>query len=175
MKAAPVLQAGAPRIETVGMTMRFGAFTALDDVSITVEAGSFHALLGENGAGKSTLMKCIMGFYRATSGQVMVEDREADIGDPRAARALGLGMVYQHFTLVPALSAAENLVISRPDVPAIIDWARENARLQDFMARMPFTVPLHRPVAELAAGEKQKLEILKQLDTRKNLSDLARV
>jgi len=150
-------------IETVGLTMRFGSFTALDNVSIRVRPGSFHALLGENGAGKSTLVKCMMGFYHATSGAMMVAGREVDVPDPKAAHALGLGMVYQHFTLVPALTAAENLVISRDDTPAIIDWRRERAALADFMDRMPFAVPLDQPVSRLAAGEKQKLEILKQL------------
>ena len=157
------LPTGALGVETAGMTMRFGGFTALDDVSIRVEPGSFHALLGENGAGKSTLVKCIMGFYRATEGGVLVGGKEAELPDPRAAHALGLGMVYQHFTLVPSLSAAENLVISRKDAPSVIDWRRERAALADFMARMPFAVPLDRPVAQLSAGEKQKLEILKQL------------
>ena len=150
-------------VETVGMTMRFGAFTALDDVSIAVRPGTFHALLGENGAGKSTLVKCIMGFYHATAGQVIVGEREAEIPDPRAAHALGLGMVYQHFTLVPSLTAAENLVISREDAPAVIDWRRERKAISAFMDTMPFRVPLDRPVNRLAAGEKQKLEILKQL------------
>jgi ABC-type uncharacterized transport system ATPase subunit len=157
------LPGGALEVETVGMTMRFGAFTALEDVSIRVAPGSFHALLGENGAGKSTLVKCIMGFYHATSGQLLVGRREAEIADPRDARALGLGMVYQHFTLVPSLSVAENLVISRADAPVVIDWAKERAGLEAFMDAMPFRVPLDQPVARLAAGEKQKLEILKQL------------
>lgn len=154
---------GALEVATLGMTMRFGAFTALDDVSIRVAPGSFHALLGENGAGKSTLVKCMMGFYHATSGQMTVGGREAKIADPRDAHALGLGMVYQHFTLVPSLTAAENLVISRRDTPAVINWARERADLQAFMAAMPFRVPLDQPISRLAAGEKQKLEILKQL------------
>jgi len=157
------LPAGALAVETVGMTMRFGGFTALDQVSVAVPAGCFHALLGENGAGKSTLVKCMMGFYRATAGQVMVGGREVEVPDPRAAHALGLGMVYQHFTLVPALTAAENLVVSRDNVPAVIDWRAEKARLREFMERMPFKVPLDQPVRTLAAGEKQKLEILKQL------------
>ncbi|WP_108661945.1 ABC transporter ATP-binding protein [Acuticoccus kandeliae] len=145
------------------MTMRFGSFTALDDVSIKVTPGSFHALLGENGAGKSTLVKCIMGFYHATAGQMLVNGREERITDPRDAHKLGLGMVYQHFTLVPALTAAENLVISRAAVPQVIDWAAERRDLEAFMSRMPFKVPLEQPVSRLAAGEKQKLEILKQL------------
>lgn len=160
--AEPAPVAAIP-VETIGMTMRFGAFTALDDVSISVAAGSFHALLGENGAGKSTLVKCMMGFYHATAGQMMVDRREAQVRDPRDAHALGLGMVYQHFTLVPSLSAAENLVISRPDTPAVIDWATERAALAAFMDRMPFRVPLDIPVHRLSAGERQKLEILKQL------------
>ncbi len=154
---------GALGLETLGMTMRFGSFTALDDVSIKVPAGSFHALLGENGAGKSTLVKCIMGFYQPTKGQLMVAGKEVTTTDPRAAHALGLGMVYQHFTLVPSLTAAENLVIAREVQPAVIDWRKERAVLTDFMATMPFDVPLDVPVARLAAGEKQKLEILKQL------------
>lgn len=154
---------GAIGVETLGMTMRFGGFTALDTVSINVSAGTVHTLLGENGAGKSTLVKCMMGFYHATSGQMLVAGHEARVPDPKAAHGLGLGMVYQHFTLVPSLTAAENLVISRPDAPRIIDWRTERAALADFMDRMPFTVPLDRPVRSLAAGEKQKLEILKQL------------
>ncbi len=150
-------------LETVGMTMRFGSFTALNDVSIRVKAGSFHALLGENGAGKSTLVKCIMGFYHQTDGQLMVDDREVTVNSPRDAAALGLGMVYQHFTLVPSMTGAENLVISRNDVARIIDWRRERAELAEFMRTMPFPIPLDRPVRELSAGEKQKLEIIRQL------------
>ena len=163
MTLAAHTERGALGVETVGMTMRFGAFTALEDVSIAVRPGTFHALLGENGAGKSTLVKCMMGFYHATEGQIIVDGREAEIPDPRAAHALGLGMVYQHFTLVPSLTAAENLVISREDAPAVIDWRRERKAISAFMDAMPFAVPLDRPVMRLAAGEKQKLEILKQL------------
>ena len=150
-------------VETIGMTMRFGAFTALDNVSIKVPAGSFHALLGENGAGKSTLVKCMMGFYQPTDGQMIVDGREAGIENPRDASALGLGMVYQHFTLVPSLTGAENLVISRQQVPTVIDWGRERKALAAFMEGMPFRLPLDVPVRELAVGEKQKLEIVKQL------------
>lgn len=154
---------GAIDVEVVAMSMRFGALLALDDVSMRVAAGSFHALLGENGAGKSTLVKCLMGFYRPTSGGVIVDGRERDIPDPRAAHLLGLGMVYQHFTLAPSLTGAENLLISREEVPGIVDWARERAAMESFLAGMPFRVRLDVPVAQLAAGEKQKLEILKQL------------
>ncbi|MDX8478357.1 ABC transporter ATP-binding protein [Mesorhizobium sp. VK24D] len=155
-------------LETIGMTMRFGAFTALHDVSIKVPAGSFHALLGENGAGKSTLVKCMMGFYQPTSGDMLVDGQEVAIASPRDASALGLGMVYQHFTLVPSLTGAENLVISREKVPGVIEWRKERGALAQFMQRMPFKLPLDVKVAELAAGEKQKLEIIKQLYLGRN-------
>ena len=150
-------------LETVGMTKVFGSLTALDDVSIKVNAGTVHALLGENGAGKSTLVKCIMGFYQPTRGQVMIDGHEVEIPNPRVAHAHGIGMVYQQFTLVPSLTAAENLVISRAHPPAVIHWRDEMPALEEFLDRMPFKVPLNVPVSGLAAGEKQKLEILKQL------------
>jgi simple sugar transport system ATP-binding protein len=153
----------APSLQAVGMTKIFGPLLALDDVAVKVEAGSFHALLGENGAGKSTLVKCIMGFYSPDKGQVMLDGREVSIRSPRDARALGIGMVYQHFTLVPCLTAAENLVISRADAPAVIDWVKERKALDRFMEEMPFRVPLDAQVSSLSAGEKQKLEILKLL------------
>src|SRR6218665_1958514 len=115
----------APSLEALGMTKTFGHFTALGDVSLRVGAGEFHALLGENGAGKSTLVKCIMGFYSADKGRVLLDGQEGSIKTPRDARANGIGMVYQQFTLVPSLTGAENLVISRADAPNVIDWAKE--------------------------------------------------
>ncbi|EFL90902.1 ABC transporter ATP-binding protein [Ahrensia sp. R2A130] len=150
-------------VETLHMTKRFGDFTALDDVSIHVRPGTFHALLGENGAGKSTLVKCMMGFYRPTAGEMMVSGQQVVIDNPKQAHTHGLGMVYQHFTLVPSLTAAENLVIARQSTSDIIDWRAENERLATFMERMPFSVALDQRVGRLAAGEKQKLELLKQL------------
>ncbi len=104
----------------------------MQDVSIKVPAGSFHALLGENGAGKSTLVKCIMGFYTADRGQLLLNGEEVAVRNPRDAQALGIGMVYQHFTLVPALTAAENLVVSRADAPAVIEWRKEMKALEAF-------------------------------------------
>ena len=150
-------------VEAVGVTKRFGTFTALDDVSLKIAKATVHALLGENGAGKSTLVKCLLGYYQADEGSFIVDAREELIARPADADRLGLGMVYQHFTLVPSMTAAENLVMSRADVPQVIDWKLERARLETFLAKMPFRVPLDVPVSALAAGEKQKLEILKLL------------
>ena len=153
----------ALEVEILGMSKRFGSFAALDDVSIKVAAGSFHALLGENGAGKSTLVKCLVGFYASDAGQIMVDRRERVIRSPHDAHALGIGMVYQHFTLVPSMTVAENLVMSRSEVPAVVRWREERERLAAFMRTVPFKIPLDQPVSRLAAGEKQKVEILKQL------------
>ena len=153
----------APSLETICTSKSFGALRALQDVSIKVPAGSFHALLGENGAGKSTLVKCIMGFYTADRGQLLLNGEEVGVRNPRDAQARGIGMVYQHFTLVPALTAAENLVVSRADAPAVIEWRKEMKAFEAFLDRMPFRVPLDKPVSAMAAGEKQKLEILKLL------------
>jgi simple sugar transport system ATP-binding protein len=152
-----------PEVVIEGMSKRFGALAALDDVSIRFEPGAFHALLGENGAGKSTLVKCIMGYYHADAGSIRVDGRERRIASPRHAHRLGLGMVYQHFTLVPSMTVAENLVLGEEGLPAVIDWRRYESKLEALMAPMPFSLALDRPVASLAAGEKQKLEILKQL------------
>ena len=151
-------------VETIGMTMRFGAFTALDDVSIKVPAGSFHALLGENGAGKSTLVKCMMGFYHPTSGDILVDGREVDDRQPQGR----LGARARHG--LPAFHAGA--VADRRGKPGHL--AREGARhhrlAQGARRRSPPSWNACRSSCrstcrwrELAAGEKQKLEILKQL------------
>jgi general nucleoside transport system ATP-binding protein len=161
------MTAGALDVEVVGMTKRFGAVVALEDVSLHVTAGSFHALLGENGAGKSTLVKCLVGYHPPDTGSILVDKRERDIGTPHAAHALGIGMVYQHFTLVPSMTVAENLVMARDVVPAIVRWRDERVRLDAFMKTVPFALDLDAPASRLAAGEKQKVEILKQLYLRR--------
>jgi simple sugar transport system ATP-binding protein len=150
-------------VEALSVTKRFGEFAALDAVSLKVRPGTFHALLGENGAGKSTLVKCIMGYYQADGGELMIDERQEIIDNPRAAHALGLGMVYQHFTSVPAMTVAENFVLARDHVPAVVDWTKERKALEEFLLHMPFRVPLNAKVSAISAGERQKCEILKQL------------
>ena len=113
-----------PALEAVNMSKRFGNFVALDRVSIKIEPGTVHALLGENGAGKSTLVKCIMGFYQPTEGEVVIDGRSCQINSPRDAHKYGIGMVYQHFTSVPAMTVAENLVLSRYDNTKLINWKK---------------------------------------------------
>ena len=119
----------AIELEVDRMTKHFGTVHALTDVSMRVAPGTVHALLGENGAGKSTLVKCIMGFYLADAATSPWTASGRDIRSPRDAHALGLGMVYQHFTLVPNMTVAENLVLARAHLPAVIDWKSERDQL----------------------------------------------
>lgn len=152
-----------PEVEIIRLSKRFGGVQALDAVSERFAPGCFHALLGENGAGKSTLVKCLMGFHRADDGDVLIAGKQRRIDGPQSVQGLGLGMVYQHFTLVAPMTVAENLVLARPRIPALIDWRAERAGIERFMETAPFRLDPAAPVSSLAAGEKQKLEILKQL------------
>ncbi|RZI83862.1 MAG: ABC transporter ATP-binding protein [Rubrivivax sp.] len=154
---------GALALSTYKLTKRFGSFTAMDAVSINVRPGTVHALLGENGAGKSTLVKAVVGYHQPDDGAVLIDGREHAITSPVVARGLGIGMVYQHFTVVPGMTVAENLLLARGTLPAIIPWHRVRQELQDFLATTPFKLDLDARPMDLSAGEKQKLEILKQL------------
>ncbi|MEP6791979.1 MAG: ATP-binding cassette domain-containing protein, partial [Ramlibacter sp.] len=154
---------GALALDTYELTKRFGSFTAMDSVTMKVAPGTVHALLGENGAGKSTLVKCVAGFQRPEAGSILIDGREQAIANPVIARSLGIGMVYQHFTLAPGMTVAENLLLAGGKTPALIDWKAQRAQLKEFLASTPFSLDLDARPSELAAGEKQKLELLKQL------------
>ncbi|WP_457282337.1 ABC transporter ATP-binding protein [Polaromonas sp. P5_D5] len=154
---------GALALDIYRMSMRFGSFTALDGVNMKVAPGTVHALLGENGAGKSTLVKCVAGFQRPSEGSIVIDDREQTIANPVVARALGIGMVYQHFTLAPGMTVAENLLLAGGKTPALIDWTQKRAELEAFVQTTPFRLDLDTRPLDMAAGEKQKLELLKQL------------
>ena len=150
-------------LEALRIRKEFGDFVALDDVTLKLERGTFHALLGENGAGKSTLVKCIMGYHLPDGGEFLLNNHQVDIRNPQIAHELGIGMVYQHFTLIPNMTVAENLILARPHLPIMINWKKEIADLEAKMSTMPFQVPLGANVSSLASGEKQKVEIMKQL------------
>ncbi len=153
----------AMTLDTLALGKRFGSFQALSDATLQIRPGTVHALLGENGAGKSTLVKCLSGYYTADSGSILIDGREQTITAPAQARALGIGMVYQHFTVVPGMTVAENLLLARGALPPVIHWAGVRRALTNFMATTPFRLDLDARPVELSAGEKQKLEILKQL------------
>ena len=128
------------------MTMRFGDFIALDNVELKVRPGTFHALLGENGAGKSTLVKCIMGYYHADrrrrpGRRPRAGDRQSQATRTRSGSAWSTSISRW----CRRMTVAENLVLARDDVPAVVDWAKEKQELEAFLARMPFQVPLDAP------------------------------
>src|SRR3974390_2547538 len=148
-------------VEAHGIVKSFGSLRALDEVDLEVPAGTVHAIMGEKGAGKSTLAKCLLGFYHPDAGAVKLDG--VAVTTPAEARHAGVGMVFQHFTLAPSMTVAENLVLARPDLPALLNWRKERERLYRFLERAPFAVDLDARVGHLAAGQKQKVEILKQL------------
>jgi simple sugar transport system ATP-binding protein len=154
---------GALSLSTYQLTKRFGSFVAMDKVSIEVRPGTVHALLGENGAGKSTLVKAVVGYHQPEEGAVLIDGREHAITSPVVARELGIGMVYQHFTVVPGMTVAENLLLAKGKLPAVIPWKAVRAELSAFLQTTPFKLDLNARPIDLSAGEKQKLEILKQL------------
>ena len=148
-------------VEVRDVSKSFGHVHALNSVNLTVRPGTFHAVIGENGAGKSTLAKCILGFYPLNAGEVRVNEKR--ITNPAEARSSGIGMVFQQFTLIPSMTVAENLLLARKDLPAFIHWREEHPRLQKFLETAPFSIDLQSRISHLSAGQKQKVEILKQL------------
>jgi len=152
-----------PAIEIIHLTMRFGELTALDDVSLRFWKNRVHAILGENGAGKSTLVKCLIGYHQPTQGQLCVMNEQVQFQNPKDAQLKGIGMVYQHFTLIDNMTVAENFLLSSSHIPFVISWQGVKNDLMRFLERAPFQVPLDERVGNLAAGQKQKLEILKQI------------
>lgn len=146
-----------------GITKSFPAVRANDHVDFDVRAGEVHALLGENGAGKSTLVKILYGYYRPDAGEIHVRGQPAEIRSPHDARRLGIGMVFQSFTVIPALSVVENIALFLPDLPAGLDLRRIAHRIEEAATRYGLTVDLWAPMRQLSVGEQQKVEVLKLL------------
>ena len=154
----------AAAVQLHGISKRFGAVQANRGVSLTVESGTVHGLVGENGAGKSTLMAILYGYYQADEGSIEFNGQPARIRDSHEAIALGIGMVHQHFMLVDTLTCLENVMLGAEG-----GWllgpakARVRAKLQQLMNETGLQVQLDARVADLPVGELQRLEILKAL------------
>ena len=156
---------GAPVVlEMRGVTKTFGPVRANDGVSITLHRGEILGLLGENGAGKSTLMKILYGLYKPDSGEVFIDGEEVTIHDPKDAVSRGIGMVHQHFTLIPPLTVAENIVLgAEPRRGATLDLEAAIKATEELSERYGLTVDPRARVANLSVGVRQRVEILKTL------------
>ncbi|WP_062227151.1 ABC transporter ATP-binding protein [Aureimonas frigidaquae] len=149
-----------PRLELKHVTKRYPGVIANADVSFAVEPGRIHALLGENGAGKSTLVKIIYGVQKADEGTIEIDGNAVTIGSPREARALGIGMVFQHFCLFEAMTVLENIALGMDEPPP----RRElESRIEAVMDSYGLTLDPHRHVHTLSVGERQRIEIVRAL------------
>ncbi len=157
---APAHQQTAPRLELLGITKQYPSVRAVDDVSLTVVPGEIHALLGENGAGKSTLMKIVYGAVRPDAGEICWNARQVDIPNPAAACKLGIGMVFQHFSLFETLTVAENIALS---LDGKLDLAALAGRIREVSAQYGLDIDPLRHVHGLTVGERQRVEIVRCL------------
>jgi ABC-type uncharacterized transport system ATPase subunit len=154
--------AGAPAVELMGITKAFPGVVANDDINLAIRAGEVHCLLGENGAGKSTLMSVLSGMTQPDAGRIRIGGNDVRIDSPRSALALGVGMVYQHSTLVPALSVLENLLLGEGG-GVRLDTDGGEARLAEIAATLGVQVDPATRTGDLSLGEQQQVEIIKAL------------
>jgi len=151
-------------IELRGITKTFGAVVANDRVTIKVQTGTIHAIVGENGAGKSTAMRIAYGFYTADAGQILVDDQPESITSPQSAIALGIGMVHQHFMLVDTMTVAENIVLgAEPGTPLALDLEEAEKRIATLSQEFKLSVDPRARIADLSVGQQQRVELLKAL------------
>lgn len=148
----------AARLALRGITKTFPGVVANDGVSLALMPGEIHALLGENGAGKSTLVKIVNGALRADSGSMVWDGEEVVVGSPAQARRLGIGMVYQHFSLFDSLTVAENVALGLDERASIRDLAR---RIREVSGRYGLALDPDRHVHTLSVGERQRVEIVR--------------
>ena len=162
--ASPSIADGAPpllRLE--GITKVYPGVVANDDVSLDLRAGEIHTILGENGAGKTTLMGVVFGLYHADAGRVLIDGHEVRIRSPREALAHGIGYVQQHFSLIPTLTVAENLVLALRGDPSRTSVRRGPGRVRELSRSFGIEVDPHTRVEDLSVGEQQRAELLKAL------------
>jgi ABC-type uncharacterized transport system ATPase subunit len=151
-------------LELRNITKTFGNVVANNDVSIKIEKGTIHAIVGENGAGKSTVMRIAYGFYRADSGEILVDGNPVNIRTPQDAINLGIGMVHQHFMLVDTMTVGENIILgAEGDNPASIDWKKANQEISALSNELRLGVNPKALIEDLSVGAQQRVELLKAL------------
>ncbi|UAJ80519.1 ABC transporter ATP-binding protein [Leifsonia sp. ZF2019] len=153
------------KLELRGITKRFGALVANDHIDLTVEPGEIHCLLGENGAGKSTLMNVLYGLYQAEEGEILLDDVVQHFAGPGDAMKAGIGMVHQHFMLIPVFTVAENVMLGHEQTKfgGRLDLAAARAKVREISARFGFDVDPDALVEDLPVGVQQRVEIIKAL------------
>jgi simple sugar transport system ATP-binding protein len=153
------------KLELRGITKRFGTLVANDHIDLVVEPGEIHALLGENGAGKSTLMNVLYGLYQADEGEILLNDEVQRFRGPGDAMAAGIGMVHQHFMLVPVFTVAENVMLGHEQTKALgrLDIAKAREHVRSVAARFGFDIDPDALVGDLPVGVQQRVEIIKAL------------
>jgi ABC-type uncharacterized transport system ATPase subunit len=153
-----------PALELRGITKRFGSLVANDAIDFELRRGEIHALLGENGAGKSTLMNVLYGLHQPDEGEIVLDGKPVKIDSARRAIQLGIGMVHQHFMLVPVMTVAENLVLgSEPHRGPLLDYAAAAASTRELSQRFGLAVDPDAKVEDLGVGSQQRVEILRAL------------
>ena len=154
-----------PLVELQGITKRFGKVVANDRANFSLQRGEIHAIVGENGAGKSTLMKILYGLYQPNEGEIYFRDVQVHINNPRHAIQLGIGMVQQHFTLIPALTALENIVLAKEPrrFRTFLDTTKAHRSITGLAEQLGFQLDLNAKVESLPIGAQQYTEILKTL------------
>ena len=155
----------APLLELKGIVKRFPGIVANDHVDFDLRRGEVHALLGENGAGKSTLMSILYGLYTADSGEIRMNGTPVSISSPSDAIELGIGMVHQHFMLIPVMTVAENIVLATEPTRAgvLLDYDAAVARVEQIARTFKFVVDPGARVENIGVGQQQRVEILKAL------------
>ncbi|AVL97715.1 MULTISPECIES: ABC transporter ATP-binding protein [Microbacterium] len=153
------------KLELRGITKRFGSLVANDHIDLVVEPGQIHALLGENGAGKSTLMNVLYGLYQADEGEILLDDVVQHFRGPGDAMAAGIGMVHQHFMLVPVFTVAENVMLGHEQTKGLgtLDIAKAREHVRAVAARFGFDIDPDAVVGDLPVGVQQRVEIIKAL------------
>ncbi|MDR7189051.1 simple sugar transport system ATP-binding protein [Microbacterium sp. BE35] len=153
------------KLELRGITKRFGSLVANDHIDLVVQPGEIHALLGENGAGKSTLMNVLYGLYQADEGEILLDDVVQHFRGPGDAMNSGIGMVHQHFMLIPVFTVAENVMLGHENTKALgaLDLAKARQHVRAVADRFGFEVDPDAIVGDLPVGVQQRVEIIKAL------------